>query len=495
MADVIKDPAEANVEQNPAAVVAQGAQERLAADSAPPPPAAKASDAAPAVAPASDAAPAAPAAADAAPRADAPQAAPKPGDTSQPTALEVTDPTNLYGDARNTPGEVPLTTEQQKALDEHMTKFQADLAAQNFTLNPLKRGEGPYQSIEQMGKDGKLPPGFTHQDILSEARRIRDRDFKELGRNYYKVGEAPVRWNEAEVKAKVDAERQGFRDQMLKEEAEKKAREAAAAAEAQRQAQELAQNVDKNVPKVESIAAAQSAAGLTGDANELREKIKANVASEVASGALKPEDLATKSPSQEAVYLASGKVSPEDLATAKANLAKHTEQAAAHGGVAPTLKSELSGLYSNDQGKKDGLEQADKLYNSIKEAADKARADEAAAAKAKADADAAAAKAKAEADAAAAKAKAEADRRAAAPPSAPVAADRRVVAPPSAPAAAELPVAVAPVGQVTPIGPADGDLALPAPPPERKAEAPQPQSTQTADGRSAVVQPGPRKPV
>ncbi|MBP6350418.1 MAG: hypothetical protein KA392_12820 [Candidatus Obscuribacter sp.] len=488
MADVIKDPAEAKVEQTPVTEAAKGAQDKLAADAVPPPPAVKASDAAPAAT--TDAAPAVAPAADAAPKTDAPQVAPKPGDPTQPAALEVTDPTDLYGDARNKPGEVPLTAEQQKALDEHMTKFQADVAAQNFTLNPLKRGEGPYQSIEQMGKDGKLPPGMTHQDVLSEARRIRDRDFKELGRNYYKVGEAPVRWNEAEVKAKVDAERQGFRDQMLKEEAEKKAKEAAAAAEAQRKADELAQNVDKNVPKVEAVAAAQSAAGLTGDANELREKIKANVASEVASGALKPEDLATNSPSQDAVYLASGKVSPEDLAAAKANLAKHTEQAAAHGGVAPTLKSELSGLYAGDQAKKDGLEQADKLYNSIKEAADKARADEAAAAKAKAEADAAAkakaeteaaAKAKADAEAAAAKAKADADRRAAAP------------ANPAA--AAELPVAVAPVGQVTPMGPADSDLVAPAPPPERKAEVQPGQPAVTADGRTAVVQPGPRRPV
>lgn len=489
MADVIKAPADAKVEQTTVTVDAKGAQDKLAADSVVPPPAAKttdatptaATDAAPVVAPAADAAPKS----DAAPKADAPQAAPKPGDATPPTALEVPDPTNLYGDARNKPGEVPLTADQQKALDEHMTKFQADVAAQNFTLNPLKRGEGPYQSIEQMGKDGKLPPGMTHQDILSEARRIRDRDFKELGRNFYKVGEAPVRWNETEVKAKVDAERQGFRDQILKEEAEKKAKEAAAAAEAQRKADELAQNVDKNVPKVEAVAAAQSAAGLTGDANELREKIKTNVAGEVASGALKPEDLATNSPSQDAVYLASGKVSPEDLTAAKASLAKHTEQAAAQGGVAPTLKSELSALYANDQGKKDGLEQADKLYNSIKEAADKARADEAAAVKAKAEADAAAA----------AKAKADAEAAAAAAAKAKPPTDRRAAAPVNPAAPTELPVAVAPVGQVTPMGPADGDLVAPAPPPERKAEVQPSQPAVTADGRSVVVQPGPRKPV
>lgn len=485
MADVNRDPAEAKVEQNPATVEAKGAQEKLAADSVVP--AAKTTDAAtPAAAPTDIAPPAAPAT-DAAPKNDVPGAVPKPGEQ----ALEITDPADLYNENRNKPGEVPLTAEQQKALDEHMTKFQADVAAQNFTLNPLKRGEGPYQSIEQMGKDGKLPPGMTHQDILSEARRIRDRDFKDLGRNYYKVGEAPVRWNEAEVKAKVDAERQAFRDQILKEEAEKKAKEAAAAAEAQRKADELAQNVDKNVPKVEAIAAAQSAAGLTGDAGELREKIKANVASEVAAGTLKPEDLATNSPSQEAVYLASGKVSAEDLATAKANLAKHTEQAAAQGGVAPTLKSELSGLYAGDQAKKDGLEQADKLYNSIKEAADKARADEVAAAKAKADADAAA-KAKADADAAA-KAKADADAAAA---KAKADADRRAAAPANPAATTDLPVAVAPVGQVTPMGPADGELVAPAPPPqERSVEATPAQPGVTADGRSTVVQPGPRRPV
>lgn len=488
MADVIKDQAEAKVEQTPANADAKGAQDKLAADAVPPPPAAKATDATPNAA--TDVAPVVAPAADAAPKADAPQAAPKPGDATPPTALEVPDPTNLYGDARNKPGEVPLTADQQKALDEHMTKFQADVAAQNFTLNPLKRGEGPYQSIEQMGKDGKLPPGMTHQDVLSEARRIRDRDFQELGRNFYKVGEAPVRWNETEVKAKVDAERQGFRDQILKEEAEKKAKEAAAAAEAQRKADELAQNVDKNVPKVEAVAAAQSAAGLTGDANELREKIKANVASELASGALKPEDLATNSPSQDAVYLASGKVSPEDLTAARANLAKHTAEAAAQGGVAPTLKSELSGLYANDQGKKDGLEQADKLYNSIKEAADKARADEAAAVKAKAEADAAA-KAKAETEAAA-KAKAEAEAAAA---KAKTDADKRAAAPANPAAATELPVAVAPVGQVTPMGPADTDLVAPAPPTERKAEVQAGQPVVTADGRTAVVQPGPRKPV
>jgi GH25 family lysozyme M1 (1,4-beta-N-acetylmuramidase) len=97
----------------------------------------------------------------------------------------------------------------------------------NFELDPMTKGESPLQSLEQMVKegkitltddkaslngknsldDGKAAKGDTiflsHEQLLEEAKRIQDRDFHTMGRNYYIPGDHVKRWTEDEINSKV----------------------------------------------------------------------------------------------------------------------------------------------------------------------------------------------------------------------------------------------------------------------------------------------------
>ncbi|HNB16976.1 MAG TPA: hypothetical protein PLC15_16440 [Candidatus Obscuribacter sp.] len=342
-------------------------------------------------------------------------------------------PVDIYDDKRNNPdggdkGAAPksgdaapkdpeLNDEQRKALDEHMTKYKQELDSKNFTLDPIQKGWGPYQSLESMVNSGKIQ--MTRAELKEESYRIRDRDFADMGRNYYKVGEAPVRWNEAELTKKMETERAEVKQQMIKAEEERKAKEAEEAKrkeeEARVQAEQVAKAVDSNVPKVEIIAEAQKAAGMTGDPGQLRDRIKEHVTKEVNAGTLTPEDLAKPMPRVGAIYVGSGVLTGEELQAGLAEQAKRKEEAAKTGAEGPKLGDVLKDMHKDNPEKVAGIDQASKLYESMKVQAEKQRADDLAKAeadaKAKADADAKAkteadAKAKAEADA---KAKAEAD--------------------------------------------------------------------------------------
>jgi hypothetical protein len=94
--------------------------------------------------------------------------------------------------AKDAPKDAPkkdpdLTEAQQKALDEHMAKYKADLEKSNFTLDPIMLKKGPYQSLEKMIAEGKIPQ-MDRKTLYNEAVRIRDRDFAASGRNWYQAG-------------------------------------------------------------------------------------------------------------------------------------------------------------------------------------------------------------------------------------------------------------------------------------------------------------------
>jgi len=93
---------------------------------------------------------------------------------------------------------------KKKAIDDQLKKFEADLNARN-ELPPLRKGEGPYQALQRAVKEGKIPP-MKPDEMLKEARRIRDRDLQG-DKKHYKQGEKLKVNSPEEIKQKVDAER------------------------------------------------------------------------------------------------------------------------------------------------------------------------------------------------------------------------------------------------------------------------------------------------
>jgi GH25 family lysozyme M1 (1,4-beta-N-acetylmuramidase) len=73
----------------------------------------------------------------------------------------------------------------------------------NTNLDHFKPGWGPFQALKQLVKDGKLD--MTEEQIQQESKRIRDRDFKELGRNYYTSQDSTKLWTDKEIDDRVDA--------------------------------------------------------------------------------------------------------------------------------------------------------------------------------------------------------------------------------------------------------------------------------------------------
>lgn len=77
-------------------------------------------------------------------------------------------------------------------------KFFTDLYQKNnLELDPIKNGQGPYQSLEQMQKEGKI--SMSQEQMLAESKRIIDRDSKDLGRNYYKTTDHIKLWSNQEI--------------------------------------------------------------------------------------------------------------------------------------------------------------------------------------------------------------------------------------------------------------------------------------------------------
>lgn len=66
----------------------------------------------------------------------------------------------------------------------------------NLELDPIKTGEGPLQSLEQMAAEGKL--SMSHEQMLDEAKRIKDRETR-AGHIDFKPGDHIKLWSEQEI--------------------------------------------------------------------------------------------------------------------------------------------------------------------------------------------------------------------------------------------------------------------------------------------------------
>jgi lysozyme len=95
---------------------------------------------------------------------------------------------------------VPDKTPDERRADEAI-EFKTRLNKQNIQLDAFQPGWGPYQVLEDMVKQHKLY--LTPDQVLQESRRIRDRDFKALGRHYYERQDQVMRWSDKEIDHKV----------------------------------------------------------------------------------------------------------------------------------------------------------------------------------------------------------------------------------------------------------------------------------------------------
>jgi len=289
-------------------------------------------------------------------------------------------------------GKVPLPPEVEQKIAEQMAEYQKQLEASNYSI-AFGRGEGPWNAITRQQNEARakqaagkeLSPqeqailGLKHDDVLTEARRIRDRDFKVLTtedgkpRNWYKLNESTGRWSEQEVKDMMVAQEKTLREAAEKE--VKAAKEAEEAAEAARQ-QALAEAIDKNVPSEGIVKDAATSAGVEGEPAQIREAMKAHVAQEIANGSLKPEDLERPYPRVGAALVGTGALTGEELTAALAKQAE-LKAAAPEGTQAPRLDEVLKDIYKDNPEKLAKLEKASKFYDELKRLTDEARAKEA----------------------------------------------------------------------------------------------------------------------
>lgn len=110
----------------------------------------------------------------------------------------------------------PADDKTPKSIDEQLKAYRAELEKGN-DLPEIKRGQGPYSSLEEAVKKGTIKP-MSPGEMLSEARRIRDRDFKEKGRNHYKEHEKLERYTKKEIDEKVAAKKVELEKAQPKEE-------------------------------------------------------------------------------------------------------------------------------------------------------------------------------------------------------------------------------------------------------------------------------------
>jgi lysozyme len=108
----------------------------------------------------------------------------------------------LHEEAMQTSNRAPESKPaSQSASDQRKTDeailFKSLYEKENFELDPIQKGQGPYQSLEQMKKEGKI--SLSEDQIISEAKRIQSRDEKDLGRDYYKTSDHIKRWSEQEI--------------------------------------------------------------------------------------------------------------------------------------------------------------------------------------------------------------------------------------------------------------------------------------------------------
>ncbi len=305
------------------------------------------------------------------------------------------DPDSAFGDRYNKLNggktdvkDVKLPPEAEEQVKKDLEQYKKQIDDNNFSFD-IKSGEGPVPAMERMRKEiseavksGKIKEeDLTPQqkallgmkDVLTEGRRIRDRDFndpdfvekhKKYGGDGHiyavKDDNAVKRWSDAEVKKMMDA-----KEQQLRQDAAQKEIERQKQAEIERQKQEKSKGteqqtaaaIDKSVPSEEIIKKAQTASGIEGDPKDIREKMKAQIATEVQAGTLDPTNLPNP-PRVGTVFVATGAVTPEQL---KAGLDKQAQLKAANPDKAPPRIGDiLKDMYKD---RADAIDKSSKFYD------------------------------------------------------------------------------------------------------------------------------------
>lgn len=123
-------------------------------------------------------------------------------DTAESMRYEALSPKTASG-ARNVVAPSNLvedkSAEQRKA--EEASEFNSRFQKQNIKLDPLQPGWGPYQLLDKMVKEHKI--NLSDDQVVQESRRISQRDFKDLGRNYYDLNDQILFWSDREISEKV----------------------------------------------------------------------------------------------------------------------------------------------------------------------------------------------------------------------------------------------------------------------------------------------------
>ncbi len=94
----------------------------------------------------------------------------------------------------------PLLSAHQRDEDDAV-EFKARYQNSNFVLDAPKPGQGPYQILKEMAEQKRIK--LRDDELLPEARRIRDRDFKEWGREFYTKDDVSARWTATEIDERV----------------------------------------------------------------------------------------------------------------------------------------------------------------------------------------------------------------------------------------------------------------------------------------------------
>jgi hypothetical protein len=285
-----------------------------------------------------------------------------------------------------------LPPEVEKDIAERMAQYRKSLDDGNFKVT-IAKGEGPNPAMARQQSDilarQKKGEAITPQekalletDITTEARRVRDRDFKVFTddkgkpRNWYITGESTNRWSEAEIKTKMAAQEQTLRQNA--EKAIKEAAEKAKEAEAEKTRQALISAIEKNVPAEAQVKDAATAAGIQGlEPKQIRDGMMGRVAEDVSKelkagksveDALK--DLDKPYPRVGAALVGTGALTSEELTSALDKQAELKAAAEAKGEKGPRLDAVLQDIYKDNPEKLAKLDKGSKFYDELKKIVD-----------------------------------------------------------------------------------------------------------------------------
>lgn len=110
-------------------------------------------------------------------------------------------PESKAGSTSPTPQLVPAESANDKRIREESTFFRNLYEKNNVELDPVPKGQGILQSLEQMEKEGKI--SMSQEQIQAEAKRIQERDSKEPG---LKLDGHEKLWSETEIDQMVQAD-------------------------------------------------------------------------------------------------------------------------------------------------------------------------------------------------------------------------------------------------------------------------------------------------